>query len=75
MPAPRMHSCCAQRKQFVLGNLCLQCVVMRIYHACLPCSNRTVDFDATTFTENTRACYPINFIDNARIPCIGPHPK
>lgn len=26
-------------------------------------------------TENTRACYPINFIDNARIPCTGPHPK
>lgn len=25
--------------------------------------------------ENTRACYPINFIDNARIPCTGPHPR
>lgn len=26
-------------------------------------------------TENTRASYPINHIDNARIPCLGPHPK
>ena len=26
-------------------------------------------------TENTRASYPIDFIANARIPCIGPHPK
>lgn len=26
-------------------------------------------------TENTRASYPIEFIDNARIPCVGPHPK
>lgn len=26
-------------------------------------------------TENTRASYPIDFIDNARIPCLGPHPK
>ena len=26
-------------------------------------------------TENTRASYPIEHIANARIPCIGPHPK
>ena len=26
-------------------------------------------------TENTRASYPIDFIANARIPCVGPHPK
>ena len=26
-------------------------------------------------TENTRASYPIEYIDNARIPCVGPHPK
>ena len=26
-------------------------------------------------TENTRASYPIEYIDNARIPCMGPHPK
>ncbi|MEW5309283.1 MAG: hypothetical protein WDW38_001179 [Sanguina aurantia] len=38
-------------------------------------SQRFVDFDNTTLTENTRACYPINFIDNAQIPCIGPHPR
>lgn len=26
-------------------------------------------------TENTRAAYPIEFIPNAKIPCVGPHPK
>ncbi len=26
-------------------------------------------------TENTRASYPIDYIPNARIPCMGPHPK
>lgn len=26
-------------------------------------------------TENTRASYPIEYIDNAKIPCVGPHPK
>lgn len=25
--------------------------------------------------ENTRAAYPIEFIPNAKIPCVGPHPK
>lgn len=26
-------------------------------------------------TENTRAAYPIEYIPNAKIPCVGPHPK
>ncbi|KAH0936283.1 hypothetical protein HID58_013400 [Brassica napus] len=25
--------------------------------------------------QNTRAAYPIEFIPNAKIPCVGPHPK
>lgn len=29
----------------------------------------------SALTENTRVSYPINYIDNARVPCIGPHPK
>lgn len=36
---------------------------------------RVVDFDSNKLTENTRASYPIDYIDNARIPCVGPHPK
>lgn len=36
---------------------------------------RTVDFDSNAVTENTRASYPIHHIDNARIPCVGPHPR
>ncbi|KAL2632590.1 hypothetical protein R1flu_004069 [Riccia fluitans] len=36
---------------------------------------RDVDFSDKSVTENTRAAYPIEFIPNARIPCVGPHPK
>nr|WP_228350437.1 phosphoenolpyruvate carboxykinase (ATP) [Rhodocaloribacter litoris] len=36
---------------------------------------RVVDFDDDTITENTRASYPIEFIPNARIPCVGGHPR
>jgi phosphoenolpyruvate carboxykinase (ATP) len=34
-----------------------------------------VDYDSSDITENTRASYPIEFIDNAKIPCLGGHPK
>lgn len=34
-----------------------------------------MDFHDCSLTENTRAAYPIQFIRNARIPCVGPHPK
>jgi phosphoenolpyruvate carboxykinase (ATP) len=37
--------------------------------------SRAVDFDSSVLTENTRCSYPIEYIDNARIPCVGPHPK
>jgi hypothetical protein len=30
---------------------------------------------ARSVTENTRASYPIHYIRNARIPCIGSHPR
>ncbi|KAG1670678.1 hypothetical protein FOA52_010953 [Chlamydomonas sp. UWO 241] len=36
---------------------------------------REVDYDSKVFTENTRICYPINFIPNAQIPCVAGHPK
>lgn len=36
---------------------------------------REVDYMDKSVTENTRACYPIEYIPNAKIPCIGPHPK
>jgi len=34
-----------------------------------------VDFDNTSITQNTRVAYPIDFIENAKIPCVGGHPK
>jgi phosphoenolpyruvate carboxykinase (ATP) len=36
--------------------------------------DRTVDFADTSITENTRGAYPIDFIRNARIPCMAGHP-
>ncbi|DAA73407.1 TPA_exp: Uncharacterized protein A8136_4816 [Trichophyton benhamiae CBS 112371] len=37
---------------------------------------RTVDYDDSTLTENTRCAYPIEYIENAKIPCISDgHPK
>ncbi len=36
--------------------------------------DRTVDFADTSITENTRGAYPIEFIRNAKIPCVAGHP-
>jgi len=33
------------------------------------------DYESEALTENTRAAYPVDFIDNAVIPGIGGHPK
>ena len=36
---------------------------------------REVDYDNATITQNTRASYPIDYIKNLALPCVGPHPK
>jgi phosphoenolpyruvate carboxykinase (ATP) len=36
--------------------------------------DRRVDFHDTSITENTRGAYPIEYIPNAKIPCIAGHP-
>lgn len=36
---------------------------------------REVDYSDKSVTENTRAAYPIEYIPNAKLPCVGPHPK
>jgi len=36
--------------------------------------DHVVDFTDTSITENTRGAYPIDFIKNARIPCMAGHP-
>jgi phosphoenolpyruvate carboxykinase (ATP) len=35
---------------------------------------RVVDYADVSLTENTRGAYPIEFIQNARIPCVAGHP-
>jgi phosphoenolpyruvate carboxykinase (ATP) len=36
--------------------------------------DRSVDFADTSITENTRGAYPIEFIHNAKVPCVAGHP-
>jgi phosphoenolpyruvate carboxykinase (ATP) len=36
---------------------------------------RTINYNDTTLTENTRCCYPLEHIDNVKIPAVGGHPK
>ena len=38
-------------------------------------STREVNYTDNSITENTRCSYPIEFISNAKIPCVGSHPK
>jgi phosphoenolpyruvate carboxykinase (ATP) len=37
--------------------------------------SRAVDYTDTSITQNTRASYPIKFIDNVQMPCIAGHPE
>lgn len=34
---------------------------------------RVVDYSNTTITQNTRASYPIHYIENVQIPCVAGH--
>lgn len=38
-------------------------------------TTKKVDYTNKSITENTRAAYPIEFIPNAKIPCVGGHPN
>jgi phosphoenolpyruvate carboxykinase (ATP) len=38
-------------------------------------TTRQIDFDSDEITENTRAAYPLDFIDNAVMPSVGGHPR
>ena len=37
-------------------------------------SSREVNYNDTSITENTRAAYPIEYINNAKTPCTAGHP-
>jgi phosphoenolpyruvate carboxykinase (ATP) len=37
-------------------------------------NSHSVDYSDISITENTRAAYPIHFISNAKIPCVGSIP-
>jgi phosphoenolpyruvate carboxykinase (ATP) len=38
-------------------------------------ATRQIDYASAAITENTRATYPVEFIPNAAIPSVGPHPR
>lgn len=37
--------------------------------------SRAVDWDDGSITENTRACYPLEYIPYAKMPALGGHPE
>ena len=39
-----------------------------------PATNEA-DYTSTLYTENTRASYPLEYIDNVKLPAVGGHPK
>ena len=38
-------------------------------------NTRQVDFADVRLTDNTRGAYPIEYIPNAKLPCMGTHPR
>ncbi|MFN9878546.1 MAG: phosphoenolpyruvate carboxykinase (ATP), partial [Planctomycetota bacterium] len=38
-------------------------------------TTRIVNYESDALTQNTRCSYPIEYIENAKIPCLGGHPK
>lgn len=38
-------------------------------------ATRAIDYDSAELTENTRAAYPLEFIENALIPSVAGHPN
>ncbi len=38
-------------------------------------NTREVDYTNTSITKNTRGSYPIEYIENAKIPCVSGHPQ
>jgi len=36
---------------------------------------RTIDYNNTSLTDNTRCCYPLEHIEGVKIPAVGGHPK
>jgi len=38
-------------------------------------ASRRLDYDSDEFTENTRAAYPLDYIDNSANPSVGGHPS
>src|SRR5207253_1191914 len=37
-------------------------------------AHHLVDFNDSSITQNTRGAYPIEYVTNARIPCVAGHP-
>ncbi len=59
---PQIHAC-TRRFGTILENV--------VYDP----ASRRIDLDSDVKTENTRASYPLDFIENAVLTKMGPHPK
>src|SRR5215470_11156301 len=52
-----------------------RCDLVAYWNVTLDSHTRVPDYNDDGKTENTRAAYPVDFIENAVIPGIGGHPK
>eukprot|EP00899_Mesostigma_viride_P000592 jgi/Mesvir1/10533/Mv21771-RA.1 len=62
----------AEKEPEIFGAIRYGCVLENTVHD--PVS-RVTNYDDASLTENTRASYPIEFIPNAKIPCVGKQPS
>jgi hypothetical protein len=51
------------------------CLILLSLRSDPPCCLSLFLCPCSAITDNTRASYPIEYIDNARLPCVGPHAR
>ena len=69
---PRRSTCRAETEPDIYQALRFGAVLENVV---VDKNSREVDFNDSSITENTRGAYPIEYIRNAKIPCVAGHPS